>query len=292
MACWKHFFPIFQRFGLHVVPNHFYYPVPDTRTLKEELWSSIALPIGIDLAGQRQSELLESFVAEFKAEYAALSSASNVANIVYRVDNPGFGPVDSEVYYCMIRRHNPKRIVEVGAGNSTVLAALALSKNASENAGCHSRLTYVDPYATVRLPPIPGVFLESIRERVQDVPIDLFQSLTKDDILFLDSSHVLQIGSDVQYEFLDILPRLNPGVLVHIHDIFIPANYPREWILDYRFWNEQYVLQAFLTFNDHYEVLWSSSYMHLNHSGSLDEAFGSYNRLKNWPASMWIRRVR
>jgi hypothetical protein len=103
-----------------------------------------------------------------------------------------------------------------------------------------------------------------IIDKVQNVSLSEFNKLEKNDILLIDSSHVLKIGSDVQYEYLEILPRLKKGVIVHVHDIFSPSEYPREWVLeDYRFWNEQYLLCAFLSFNSAFEVLWAGSYMHL-----------------------------
>jgi hypothetical protein len=114
--------------------------------------------------------------------------------------------------------------------------------------------------------------------------------LGADDILFIDSSHVLRIGSDVQYLFLEVLPRLAPGVLVHIHDIFMPAEYPREWVLTHGyFWTEQYLLQAFLTFNTSWEVIWAGSFMQLNHRESLACAFPQAV-LDAMPGSFWIRR--
>ena len=119
-----------------------------------------------------------------------------------------------------------------------------------------------------------------------------FLSLEENDILFIDSSHVLRIGGDVRYEYLEILPRLNRGVIVHAHDIFCPAEYPRQWVLEhYHFWTEQYLLQAFLTFNDSFEVLWGSSYMHINHPDKLEAAFSSYGRDVESPSSFWMRKT-
>ena len=113
------------------------------------------------------------------------------------------------------------------------------------------------------------------------------------DILFIDSSHVLRIGGDVQYEYLEILPRLARGVIVHSHDIFLPAEYPRHWVLEeHKFWTEQYLLQAFLAFNDSFEVLWAGSYMHLKHPEKLEEAFSSYKRERTLPGSFWMRKVK
>lgn len=109
----------------------------------------------------------------------------------------------------------------------------------------------------------------------------------------MDSSHALKIGSDVQYEILEILPRLTEGVIVHVHDIFLPAEDPKNWVLeDFRFLNEQYLLQAFLAFNKSFEVQWGGSYMHLHHPDKLGAAFSTYNRDTQLPGSFWIRKLK
>jgi hypothetical protein len=104
---------------------------------------------------------------------------------------------------------------------------------------------------------------------------------------------VLKIGSDVQFEFLEVLPRLNKGVIVHVHDIFLPAEYPQEWVMQkHRFWTEQYLLQTFLSFNHSFEVLWAGSFMHLKHSDKVAAAFASYRREAHLPGSFWMKRAR
>lgn len=118
-------------------------------------------------------------------------------------------------------------------------------------------------------------------------------NLERNDILFIDFSHILSIGSDVRYEYLDLLPRLKPGVLIHFHDIFLPAEYPQKWVLNFhRFWNEQYLLQAFLTFNTEFEVLWAGNFMHLNHSDLLAATIPSYKQeLGKLPRSVEPRTI-
>ena len=110
--------------------------------------------------------------------------------------------------------------------------------------------------------------------------------------MFIDSSHVVRIGGDVVFEFLQVLPRLRIGVLVHVHDIFLPAEYARDWVIrQKRFWTEQYLLQAFLAFNSAFEIVWAASYMHMNHPQRLAAAFPSYRPDRCWPGSFWFRRV-
>ena len=134
---------------------------------------------------------------------------------------------------------------------------------------------------------------------MQDLPLEIFAPLEAGDVLFVDSSHVLAIGSDVQHLVLRVLPRLSPGVVVHFHDIFLPAEYPREWVLErFRFWNEQYALHAFLAFNDAYRVLWAGHFLHLTQPDALRRAFSGYRSAAvvrgrpSLPGSFWIRRAR
>lgn len=132
-----------------------------------------------------------------------------------------------------------------------------------------------------------------IRAEVQSVPLSEFEALGENDILFIESSHVLRIGSDVQYEFLEILPRLRPGVLVHVHDVFLPVEYLRRWVMEERrFWNEQYLLQAFLAFNSAFQVVWGGAYMSLRNPDALRSAFPRHDLRNTSPGSFWIRRVR
>ena len=128
-----------------------------------------------------------------------------------------------------------------------------------------------------------------IEKKVQDLDVDFFSQLNSGDILFIDSSHTVKIGGDVNYLFLEVLPRLNPGVIVHVHDIFLPFEYRRDWVLDeFRFWTEQYLLQAFLTFNSEFEVLLASYYLSHYHKEHLRAAFPD---LPRWiGGSFWMRR--
>src|SRR5947207_5879732 len=192
----------------------------------------------------------------------------------------------------MVRYFKPRRIYEVGCGNSTLLAAQALLRNESDGAP-PGQLFAFEPFPNANLKRgFPGLS-KLVTSRVEDVESAVFQELRENDILFLDSSHVVRIGGDVQYEFLEILPNLNPGVIVHVHDIFLPADYPRKLIMQQRrFFSEQYLLQAFLAFNSKFEVLWAGSFMHLNHPDLLERAFNSYKRELRWPGSFWMRRVR
>ena len=254
----KLIFPLAQSLGFHITRNHHYEPVPDTRRLKDELWHQRSELIGIHMNETGQLEWLSICMTRFKEEYDRFTEYRYKTEQLfeYFTDNPYFGAVDGEIMYCMIRHFKPARIIEIGSGFSTYLAAQAVRKNIIEDQSYVCDLTTIDPFPNKVIKAGFSELTKTIISEVQDIPLSMFSSLQENDILFLDSSHVLKIGSDVKYEYLDILPNLKPGVIIHIHDIFSPAEYPKDWILkEHRFWNEQYLLQAFLTFNDHFEVL-------------------------------------
>ena len=288
-GCIKKTFSIWQRMGFYVTLNHFYEPVPDTKTLEDELWLKHSDMEGIDINEEGQINLLSQFSSKFKDEYEAFPRFKTSVPYQYYVNNGAFGSVDGEISYCMIRHFKPRKIFEIGSGNSTYLAAQAVLKNKEEGYECE--LIAFEPYPTDTLEAgFPGLS-KLIPTKIQDVPLSKFNELKRNNILFIDSIHVLKIGSDVQCEYLKIFPRLNKGAIVHVHDIFLPAEYPREWVLkNYLFWTEQYVLQSFLAFNNAFEVIWGGSYMHLKHPDKLEKAFRSYNRTSVWPGSFWMGR--
>jgi predicted O-methyltransferase YrrM len=283
-------FSYWESRGLHVTPVHFYQPVPDTRELPENLWQRRSELAGINMNEHRQLSLLDQFAANYAAEYRQFPlDRPNIAH-QYFVNNGAFESVDGEILYCMIRHFKPKRIFEVGSGNSTYLAAQAVQRNVAEGHSCE--LVAFEPYPNeVLRAGFSGLTrLETIK--AQEIALEEFQALGAGDILFIDSSHVLKIGSDVQYLYLEVLPRLRPGVFIHVHDIHLPAEYQRSWVMDrHIFWNEQYLLQAFLIANLEFEVQWAASYMHLRHPDRLEAAFSSYNRATRWPGSFWMRKV-
>jgi hypothetical protein len=284
-------FEFWQARGVHILPVTFDMPVPDTGRLDPSLWTRTSELPGIDLREDEQLAWLERFRTTYRSEYEQFPRQPTGEEHRYHVDNGGFESVDGEVLWSMIREHKPRRIYEIGSGNSTKLAAEAVRRNEADGS---------PPCELVAFEPFPNDVLQRgfpgltrlVRTGAQDIPLATFDALEEDDILFIDSSHVLKIGSDVHHLFLEVLPRLRPGVIVHVHDVFLPAEYPREWIVrDHRFWNEQYLLQAYLSGNTSVEVLWAASFLHLRHPDRLEAAFPSYDRARRWPGSFWMRRV-
>ncbi|HET9050159.1 MAG TPA: class I SAM-dependent methyltransferase [Candidatus Dormibacteraeota bacterium] len=276
-----------ERLGFHLLPVTYFSPVPDTRRLGPELWSARTELAGVTLDGGPMLELAARWARTYGDEMRFPLEPTG-RDGEYYVENTWYQSADAETLYSMVRDLKPRRVVEIGSGYSTLLTTMAAARNAGEGRPCE--VTCIEPYPAPWLRGVTGV-TRLIDRPVQTVPLDTFEDLGEGDILFIDSSHVLRIGSDVQYEFLEILPRLARGVVVHVHDIFLPAEYPRPWITEsHRFLNEQYLLQAFLAFNTEFEVLWAASWMHLNHPAELEAAFPSYRRELSWPSSFWIRR--
>lgn len=282
---------LWQANGYHVKQVHFYSPLPDTRQLGDEVFSRISTMPGLEFNESGQLEILEEFECRYRGEYEKFRDVKPPGLPQFFFGNSSFESVDAEILYSFIRKFRPKHFVEVGSGFTTLLAGSALARNRKE--GVAATMTAIEPYPASFLSEELPYPVDLLVQPVQEVPLEFFTRLECGDILFIDSSHVCKIGSDVQYEFLEILPRLAPGVIVHIHDIFLPKDYPARWVKDeHWFWNEQYLLQAFLCGNRDLEVLWAGAWMHLNHPDKLAAAFPSYNHERIMPASFWIRSCR
>ncbi len=289
-------FAIWESVGYHILPAYYESPVPSSSDLTPSLWEQPSKMVGIDLRDGEQLHLLETLRARFKAEYDAFPR-SGPADGRFHLNNRWFEKVDAEMLYSLVRHVRPSRMIEIGSGITTILSAAAIRQNQEDDSGYSCSFTCVEPYP-VRLNPgaLPANF-HLITQRAQDTGLDLFQELQADDILFIDSSHVCRTGSDVNYELLEIMPRLNPGVWVHFHDIFLPWEYPQSWVLgSRRFLSEQYLLQAFLAFNPKFEVMWASYHMLQAHPEALDAAFASFRVDITGPGtflpgSFWIRKI-
>ena len=282
-ATFPELFRRWERRGFHVTPVPFYQPIPDTRSLPETLWERPSQLAGIAMNESTQLELLRKHFPKFRDEYERLPTTSVVKENQFYVNNTLFGGVDSLVAYCMVRHFQPELIIEVGSGFSSLVLAGAAEKKKGSGLIC------IEPFPRKFLREgFPG--LQSLIEKnVQDIDVEFFSQLKSGDILFIDSSHTVKMGGDVNYLFLEVLPRLRPGVLVHVHDIFLPFEYRRDWVLDEcRFWTEQYLLQAFLAFNSEFEVLMANSYLKHYHEEDLKAAFPTLSRWEG--GSFWMRR--
>ena len=279
---------ILRAVGVFPVRDHYYEPLFDPRHLRRPLSEERALP-AIDLNSDGQLALLERFA--FQDELRAFPRA-RVSALEYWYDNPNFGPGDAEVLYSMIRLYRPAAVVEIGSGMSTLMAANAVRANRAADHAYACRQLCIEPYEMDWLEKMPGI--EVVRKRLEDLDDGLFRALRAGDMLFIDSSHVIRPQGDVLREFLEILPVLAPGVLVHVHDIFTPRDYPEEWLVDQvRLWNEQYLVEAFLSHNRDFRVLAAVNWLSRRHRERLAArcpVFGE-GLAPCHPASLWLERA-
>jgi len=254
---------IADAWGVSIRPIHYYEPLPDFQNLTQAMLETRRVSPGIDFAVPAQVSLLETLVAESRAELDGIvqEGAFDFANTLFT----GF---DACAYYALIRHLRPKRVIEIGSGYSTRIASLALARN--EAGGSPGEITCIEPYPEARLTQSDAHY-RLIQKPVQEVALATFEELSMNDILMIDSSHVAKTGSDVCYEFLAILPRLKPGVWVHVHDIFFPQDYPCEWVIDERkAYNEQYILEAFLSGNKSFIPKLANHWLVLDHREVVD----------------------
>jgi hypothetical protein len=271
-----------DRSGFQIRSDHYYEPTYADAHLPVETGGERVLP-GIDLDEAGQLELLARFI--FADELSAIPR-TKPAPAQFGYDNVMFGPGDAEIYYNLIRTHRPRRIVEIGSGNSTLMALLAIAANRREDPGYSCAVTCIEPY---EMPWLESTGVTVVRERVESVDLARFTELGENDILFIDSSHVIRPYGDVLREFNEILPSLSAGVLVHVHDIFTPRDYPESWLrAERRLWNEQYLLEAFLAFNTRFSVLLANNWLKHNHWDAFRRAC-PMTTPETEPGSFWMR---
>lgn len=200
-----------------------------------------------------------------------------------------FGYGDADMLYNFIRLFRPRRMVEVGSGQSTLMARLAIAANRRDDPGYDCVHVCIEPY---EMPWLEATGVQVVRERVEHCPAALFSALGENDILFIDSSHVIRPFGDVLKEFHEIVPSLAPGVIVQVHDIHTPRDYPISWLReDRRLWNEQYLLESFLAFNREFEILAMANWLKHNHFEALAGACGFVREHPECePGSFWFRR--
>jgi Methyltransferase domain len=289
---WHTTFSYAEDKGLHIIPCHYYDPIPNTKTLSAEFHHRPRPIIGYDLKVTAALDWLTQLSDAYGSELSALLKDRGHSPSTYYLNNPAFKAGDAEILYAILRQLKPKRIVEIGSGYSTLLICQAIRANRNEVPEYQCEFTAVEPYPPEFLTPPPAELTRLVSKPIQEVTCDIISALTENDVLFIDSSHVVKIGSDVVHEFLTILPALAPGVVIHIHDIFLPAEYPRMFIDEARlFWSEQYLLEAFLTFNRKFEVIMPVHAVWRLYNERFTAAVPTVRSEKMAPCSFWIRRL-
>lgn len=272
------------RVGAFPIRDHYYDPQFDYRQTKRPAAPDRVLP-GIDWNVGGQLGLLASM--SYAKELADLPVSKPGPHEFY-INNIAFDSGDAEFWYQLIRLKKPRRIFEVGSGNSTLMAMKAVRRNKEQDPGYTCKHLCIEPYEQ---PWLESTGITVLRRKVEDLPIDFFSELAENDILFIDSSHVIRPFGDVLFEYLEVLPTLNKGVIVHAHDIFSPRNYPKEWLEEQvKFWNEQYVLEAFLSHNRDWQVIGALNYLQHHHHDAL-KAVAPFLTPDREPVSFYIQKI-
>jgi predicted O-methyltransferase YrrM len=275
---------------IFVEPGHFYSPIPDPRQLMVEPERSRIWPAtppetpGVNWRDEDQVVLCREVFARQKRMKLAETPTPNPAD--FYLTNDAYPPLDTWILEGMLRAIKPKRMIEVGSGYSSLVTA-AVNRT---YLGYDLNFTCIDPNPEDFL--VPGVagIDELIPAQVQQVPTARFEELGDGDVLFIDTAHTVKTGGDVPFLYNQVIPRLAPGVFVHLHDIFLPLDYPQPWVFEGRAWNEQYLVQSFLAFNDEFEVVFGAIWMLTFHPEEIREAFPGLERFKYTGSSLWLRR--
>ncbi len=276
---------IFMQLGVLPVLDHYYQPMINpqkhlTKSLRED-----RVLTGIDLNVEEQLNLLSKF--NYNEELLKIPLFKTDKTEFY-YNNDLYMSGDAEYLYNTIRYFKPKRIFEIGSGHSTLMAVKAIEQNKHESDYICQHIC-VEPYEQPILEKIDVVLK---REKVENIDLTFFQQLEANDILFIDSSHIIRPQGDVLFEYLELLPTLKKGVIVHVHDIFTPKDYLDEWIFDHKLWNEQYLLEAFLTFNSSFKIIGALNYLAHNHYNAFAKVAPVFESQKGRePGAFWMQRV-
>ncbi len=270
-------------------PGHYHSPLPDVSDVVSRavvlFRQDVDLRPSIDLARDAQLILLN----ELSRYYEGFDWPEHPDGAHrFHLSQAYFCHGDAIILYAMLRHLKPRRVIEVGSGWSSALMLDTDERFLSKS--IHFR--FVEPFPER----FSSVLLDGDRdrctvmqERVEDVPVPVFRELEANDVLFIDSSHVSKIGSDVNFLIFEVLPSLNPGVFVHFHDIFWPFEYPKGWILEGRAWNEAYLLRAFLQYNDTFEIVLFNSFVAHAFREFMEVRMPKF--LVNPGGSLWLRKT-
>ena len=268
-------------------PGHFYSPVPDLAEVERESERLFAARTSLDGVNLREEHQLNTFreLARLAREDPLPSAPNDHAR--YGTDNLNYGIGDASMLQAMLRHLRPRRYLEVGSGWSTALAW----DTSEQFLNSTMSVTAIEPYPQLLKDCLrDGDPVEIIDQPVQSVPLDRFRELEANDVLFIDSSHVLKTASDVHFLFTSVLPVLAKGVYVHIHDMFWPFEYLPHWIKEGRAWNECYLVHAFLLFNDAFDIVLFNHYLAVCHRKVIGAELPAM--LENTGGALWLKKTR
>lgn len=273
--------------------DHYYSPIPNTQTLANEparsrVWPEAGPPDtpGIDWRAAEQIALVrDSFARQERLHFPDNPTGDRRD---YHTSNEMFSHLDAWMLQAMLRHLRPRRVIEVGCGWSSLVTA-RVNREYFDGA---IDFTCIEPYPPEFLAGGVDGISRLLVSPVEHVPVDMFTELGPNDILFIDSSHTLKTGGDVAFLLHEVLPRLASKVAVHIHDIFLPWDYPEEWVFSGRAWNEQYAVRSFLTFNSAFMILLGVAWMSHYAQDVLASVLPDFpRRYADGGGSLWIQRV-
>lgn len=286
---------ILDRCGYVIARKADYYsPLPSRKSMKSTMprWSAPNALSGVQYDLPQMKATLKGLIEAYMSEFLALRPYEECLNLGF---GPGYPRFDAMVLYSMLRTHKPSRYVEVGSGLSTYYASLAAERNGAE--GHPMQITCIEPYPYPALSTIPGIKL--MQQEVQSAPLEIFTSLGANDVLFIDSSHIVRLDGDVPFLFLDVLPVLPAGPLIHIHDIPFPYHCPyppKFWIYDRlwpMWWNESMLLHALLCGNRELEIVLSTPLIRHTDEAFLQQLILGYKTVEqetNIYSSIWLKK--
>ncbi|MGW8184829.1 MAG: class I SAM-dependent methyltransferase [Candidatus Moraniibacteriota bacterium] len=279
--------------GFLPVPVHFYQPIPDIEDLeKRKIWEKVSTLNGIKFEPNRYLEFIKLLGEKYSKECDWPNEPTSNPGDFY-LNNNCFSYGCASALHSIIREFKPKKIIEIGSGNSSKIIRDALFINKKEeHVDCEH--TVIDPYSTLD----KNNFSENtniIKEKVEEMNVDFFKQLGENDVLFIDSSHVCKIGSDVNFEILEVLPMLNKGVIIHFHDISLPYEYTKAYAINPKFrmfWTESYLLQSFLSCNNDFEIILPVNYVQKEFEKEFRNFFPNSNKAENFGSgSFWIKKI-
>lgn len=273
---------ILNYIGIFPITDHYYEPQFNLSQLKRDLYKNRSFP-GFDFNMKKQLKNISNLI--YKNELLELNLEKKSPNYNFNIKNNFFENGDAEIYYQLIRHLKPKNILEIGSGHSTLIALEAIKKNKSV-AKIETKITCVEPYENKWL---DHLNIKILRKKIENLDESYYLALEKNDILFIDSSHVIRPQGDVLKIFFEIVPKLKKGTIVHVHDIFTPKDYPKKWLIEQnKFWNEQYLVEALMMNKDKYEIYLMLNYLKNNAYEQLRKIC-PYLKDNNEPSSLYIK---
>jgi hypothetical protein len=291
------------RLGVYILPAHYYVSEPNIIELERtvDLWAKPSAMSGVDIDLDEQTDNLRRVCGPFQQEFYGNQ------HYLHAVKQPfgsgrsrTFGYLEAQVLHAVIRHYKPAQLIDIGGGVPTYCASQAISMNRRDT-GVNGRIICIEPNPIDLIKNLDNV--ELITRPIQEVPLECFTQLGVNDIVFIDSNHVVRSGSEVNYIILEILPIIPKGVLVQIHDIYLPYDYDRDVLRNFIHPNETPLVAAFLAFNTRYKIVFSLSMLHYERRQEMQSVLPEYNPESDWrgmrvgkydpakhfPSSLWLR---